>query len=197
MIGLASVWKEFSCGAMTGMFQMLKKIIGTPRTVVPPSDLFSRDPAVDAVGEELSAEIRKLFGGSLAIREVDAGSSNAEEQELNALTNGYYDVERFGVHFVASPRHADMLMVTGPVSRNMAEAVRRTYEATPTPRIVVAVGDGAINGGVFRGSYAIYDSLREVIPVDYEIPGDPPSPATIVSAVLTILKKEGVRRHRA
>lgn len=177
------------------MYQMLKKIMTTPRTVVPPSDLFASYPGTfETVGKELAEEVRKMFAGSLAIREVDAGSSNAEEQELNALTNSYYDIERFGVHFVASPRHADMLMVTGPVSRNMAEAVRRTYEATPTPRIVVAVGDGAINGGVFRGSYAIYNSLREVIPVDYEIPGDPPSPGEIVVALLSILKKEGEKR---
>lgn len=179
----------------TCMYQMLKKIITTPRTIVPPSDLFATYPSTfETVGKELAEEVRKVFAGSLAIREVDAGSSNAEEQELNALTNGYYDVERFGVHFVASPRHADMLMVTGPVSRNMAEAVRRTYEATPTPRIVVAVGDGAINGGVFRGSYAIHNSLREVIPVDYEIPGDPPSPGEIVVALLSILRKEGEKR---
>ncbi len=180
------------------MYQMLKKIVTTPRTVIPVSDfLVAEDGDLAVTGQRLAEEIRKVFSGSLAIREVDAGSSNAEEQELNALTNSYYDVERFGVHFVASPRHADMLMVTGPVSRNMAEAVRRTYEATPTPRIVVAVGDGAIHGGVFRDSYAIYNSLREVIPVDYEIPGDPPSPHAIVSALLSILEQEGAKRLRA
>ncbi len=177
---------------------MLRKILTTPKTVMPAQDFLVDDESDSAVvGKRLAEEIQKLFGGSLAIREVDAGSSNAEEQELNALTNGYYDVERFGIHFVASPRHADMLMITGPVSRNMAEAVRRTYDATPTPRIVVAVGDGAINGGVFRGSYAIYNSLHEVIPVDYEIPGDPPSPRTIIAALLAILEQEGAKRMSA
>lgn len=177
---------------------MLRKILTTPKTVLPASDfIVPEDGELAVTGKRLAAEIQKVFGGSLAIREVDAGSSNAEEQELNALTNGYYDVERFGVHFVASPRHADMLMVTGPVSRNMAEAVRRTYEATPTPRIVVAVGDGAINGGIFRDSYAIYNSLRDVIPVDYEIPGDPPSPRVVISALLSIMEQEGAKRLNA
>ena len=172
------------------MYRLLKKIFFTPRTVEPVGLFLSHEQTDLAVnGKRLEEKIQKLFGGSLAIREVDAGSSNAEEQELNALTNPYYDLERFGVHFVASPRHADMLFVTGPVSRNMAVAVKRTYEATPDPKIVVAVGDGAINGGVFRGSYAIHDTLRDVIPVDYEIPGDPPSPSEVVSALLSILEK--------
>lgn len=167
----------------------------TQGTVIPVSHfLTTKEEDVAVLGNRLSEHVRTLFHGSLAIREVDAGSSNAEEQELNALTNAYYDIERFGIHFVASPRHADMLMVTGPVSRNMAEAVRRTYEATPTPRIVVAVGDGAIHGGVFRDSYGIYNSLRDVIPVDYEIPGDPPSPRAIISALLSILEHKGAMR---
>ncbi len=176
------------------MYQLLHKIVTTPKTVVPARELLAGVDDGVVMGNRLSREVRRLFAGSLAIREVDAGSSNAEEQELNALVNAYYDVERFGIHFVASPRHADMLMVTGPVSRNMAEALRRTYEATPTPRIVVAVGDGAIHGGVFRDSYAIYNSVRDVIPVDYEIPGDPPSPRTVVAALLTILELEGARQ---
>ena len=118
---------------------------------------------------------------------MTAGSSNACEQELVALGNSYYDVERFGVHFVASPRHADMLMVTGPVSRNMREALVRTYEAMPEPRIVVAVGDDAIDGGIFKGSYAVLDGVHNVIPVDYQIPGDPPSPSRIIGSLLAIL----------
>lgn len=180
------------------MYHLLKKILTTPDTVIPAGEfLVPEDGELTVIGKRLEAQVRSIFGGSLAIREVDAGSSNAEEQELNALTNAYYDIERFGIHFVASPRHADMLMVTGPVSRNMAEAVRRTYEATPTPRIVVAVGDGAINGGVFRDSYAIYNSLREVIPVDYEIPGDPPSPRAVITALMTILEAEGAKRLSA
>ena len=148
------------------MYRMLRKIAATPRLVVPEEELLGLPDEV--IGQELQASIKKLFSGSLAIREVAAGSSNAEEQELTALTNAYYDVERFGVHFVASPRHADMIMVTGPISRNMAQGVRHTYEATPDPKIVVAVGDGAIDGGVYRGSYAIHDSLEEVIMVPEE-----------------------------
>lgn len=128
-----------------------------------------------------------MFNGSLAIRLVTAGSTNACEQELVALGNAYYDVERFGVRFVASPRHADMLMVTGPVTRNMREALIRTYEAMPAPKIVVAVGDDAIDGGIFRGSYAVLDGVHNVIPVDYRIPGDPPSPGRIIGSLLAIL----------
>jgi Ni,Fe-hydrogenase III small subunit len=168
------------------MYRMLKKIAATPRLIVPEKDLLALD--VEGIGEELQTSIKKLFNGSLAIREVAAGSSNAEEQELTALTNAYYDVERFGIHFVASPRHADMIMVTGPVSRNMAQGLRHTYEATPDPKIVVAVGDGAIDGGVYRDSYAIHNSVEEVIPVDFKIPGDPPSPKVVLASLLKILR---------
>lgn len=169
------------------MYGMIRKIASIPKLVVPSSLLLEMD--VQVLGEKLEASIRKIFNGSLAIREVAAGSSNAEEQELTALTNAYYDAERFGIQFVASPRHADMLMVTGPVSRNMAEGLRRTYEATPNPKIVVAVGDGAIDGGVYRDSYAVYNSVEEIIPVDFKIPGDPPSPKTILAALLQILEE--------
>lgn len=170
------------------MISILKKIFRTPKTVIEADVLFfTEDTQLNTIGTELNAKIKKLFRGSLAIREVAAGSSNAEEQELTALTNPYYDAERFGIHFVASPRHADMLMVTGPVSRNMHEGLRRAYEAMPTPKLVVAVGDGAINGSIFRGSYAVSDSVRDVIPVDFEIPGDPPSPKDILAALNHIL----------
>lgn len=168
------------------MYRLLKKIATTPKLVIPEQELLSLDVAV--LGEKIEASVKKLFQGSLAIREVAAGSSNAEEQELTALSNVYYDVERFGIHFVASPRHADMLFVTGPVSRNMAEGLLRTYEAMPTPRFVVAVGDGAINGGVYRDSYAIHNSVEEIIPVDFKIPGDPPSPKMVLAALLHILE---------
>lgn len=143
---------------------------------------------VEMVGEKIDQKIIKLFQGSLAIRAVDTGSDNSCEQELTALSNPYYDVERFGIHFVASPRHADMLMVTGAVSRNMREALVKTYEATPEPKIVVAVGDDAIDGGIFRGSYGVLDGVNKVIPVDFSIPGDPPSPATILCQLLKILE---------
>jgi Ni,Fe-hydrogenase III small subunit len=142
--------------------------------------------AVDA-RPAIHGYIRKMFHGSLAIRVVTAGSTNACEQELVALGNPYYDVERFGIHFVASPRHADMLMVTGPVSRNMREALLRTYSAMPEPKVVVAVGDDAIDGGIFKGCYAVMDGAYQVIPVHYQIPGDPPSPRTILCSLRQIL----------
>ncbi len=168
------------------MYRLLRKIITTPKLVIPEQELLALDVA--ALGKELEVSVKKLFSGSLAIREVAAGSSNAEEQELTALGNAYYDVERFGIHFVASPRHADMLFVTGPVSRNMAEGLRHTYEAMPEPRFVVAIGDGAIDGGIYRDSYAIHNSVEEVIPVDFKIPGDPPSPKVVLASLLRMLK---------
>lgn len=168
------------------MYRLLRKIATTPKLVIPKEELLNLSDA--ALGEKIGAAVKRLFRGSLAIREVAAGSSNAEEQELTALGNVYYDVERFGVHFVASPRHADMLFVTGPVSRNMAEGLRHTYEAMPEPRFVVAVGDGAIDGGIYRDSYAIHNSVEDVIPVDFKIPGDPPSPKMVLSALLTIFQ---------
>lgn len=168
------------------MLKLLSKIIATQKNVVPLDTLRAEQELLD-IGGNVQEKIQKLFKGSLAIREVDAGSTNASEQELTALSNPFYDVERFGIHFVASPRHADMLMVTGPVSRNMKQALIQTYEATPDPKIVVAVGDNAINGGIFRGSYAVEDGVDKVIPVDYIIPGDPPSPTTILRSLLKIL----------
>jgi Ni,Fe-hydrogenase III small subunit len=168
------------------MLDLYTKIFRTPRTVIRENSLL-KDPDLIVVGERLSGTIRRMFSGSLAIRQVDAGSNNACEQELTALSNCYYDVERFGIHFVASPRHADMLMVTGPVTRNMKEALIKTYQATPDPKIVVAVGDDAIDGGIFKDSYAVVGSVDQVIPVDYAIPGDPPTPLQILSALLSIL----------
>jgi Ni,Fe-hydrogenase III small subunit len=162
------------------------KIITTRKTLIPLADL-SREEDSTQIKEKLNKKIKHLFRGSLAIREVDAGSTNAEEQELTALANTFYDSERFGIHFVASPRHADMLMVTGPVSRNMALALKKTYEATPSPKIVVAVGDGAIDGGIFKGSYAIVGGVHEVIPVHFQIPGDPPSAKQILASLLYML----------
>lgn len=181
------------------MFRLYRKIFSLPKTVIDVPELVGGDSdherkAINKTGKQISEHVRKLFRGSLAIREVDAGSTNACEQELTALGNAYYDVERFGVHFVASPRHADMLMVTGAVSRNMRQALVRAYEATPEPRIVVAVGDDAINGGIFKGSYAVLDGVANVIPVDFEIPGDPPSPRQILKHLLRILEVTGARR---
>jgi Ni,Fe-hydrogenase III small subunit len=169
------------------MLSLLAKIFSVPRTVIPLREL-TYDKQILRVHTPLSPQTIKLFSGSLAIREVDAGSTAAEEEELKALTNPYYDAERFGIHFVASPRHADMLMVTGPVTRNMEDALRRTYDATPTPKIVVAVGDGAIDGGIWKDSYAIVGGVDKVVPVHFSIPGDPPSAKTILTALLQIME---------
>ncbi len=169
------------------LLKLYSKIFSTPRTVIDVDALMCGE-AVDVVGTKIEENIKKLFRGSLAIREVDTGSDNSCEQELTALSNPYYDVERFGIHFVASPRHADMLMVTGAVSRNMSDALVKTYEAIPDPKIVVAVGDDAIDGGMFKGSYAVLDGVDKIIPVDFTIPGDPPSPKTILCHLLKILE---------
>src|SRR5207249_5817988 len=134
---------------------------------------------LERVGERLAAEITRAFGRSLHIRQVDAGSPNCCEIEIGGLTGPHYDLERFGVHFVASPRHADCLLVTGPVTRNMAEPLRRTYEATPAPRLVVAAGDCAADGGLFAGSYAVVGGVSLVVPVDLHVAGCPPSPRAL------------------
>ncbi len=134
-------------------------------------------------------QIRSLVGRALNIREVDAGSCNGCEGEIVALTNPYYDLERCGIHFVASPKHADMLLVTGPVTRNMAEALQRTYEAVPSPKLVVAVGACGCNGGIFAGSPAVVGPVDSVIPVDGYIPGCPPTPAMLLTGVLQVLHK--------
>ncbi len=134
-------------------------------------------------------DILAILGKALAIREVDAGSCNGCELEINAVTNPYYNMEGLGIKFVASPRHADMLLVTGPVSRNMEEALRRTYEATPEPRLVVAVGDCAACGGIFGESYATVGSVAKVIPVDVTVPGCPPPPLEILRGILTAVRR--------
>jgi Ni,Fe-hydrogenase III small subunit len=146
-----------------------------------------RDGSVERVGARLASEIQRRFGRSLAIREVDAGSCNGCELEIAGLTGPHYDLERFGLRFVASPRHADCLLVTGPVTRNMAEALRRTWEATPDPKVVIVVGDCGRDGGIFRGSYAIVGGVDAVVPVDAIVPGCPPSPAAILGAILDVI----------
>lgn len=170
------------------MSNLFFKVAKNPATVIPVDNKTLEKQEVFAVGEKIHDKVKHLFSGSLAIREVDAGSDNAVEQELVALSNAFYDVERFGIHFVASPRHADMLMVTGPITRNMAEAVKKAYNATPNPKIIVAVGDDAINGGIYKGSYAIFDNPSDVIPIHFQIPGDPPSPKEILYHLLKILE---------
>ncbi len=170
------------------MLSLFLKILKTPKNIVRIDSAELDKLQVPELGKKVHEAIKKKFRGSLAIREVDAGSDNSCEQELVALSNSTYDVERFGIHFVASPRHADMLLVTGPVTRNMVEPLKRAYEATPAPKIVVAVGDDAIDGGIFKGSYATVDGVSSVIPVDYCIPGNPPSPKEILYHLLKILE---------
>lgn len=171
------------------MLRVLGKIqrIGILTERLAPSD----EPALAEVGERLRAEVGKRFRRSLAIRQVDAGSCNGCELEITALNNPYYGIERFGVHFVASPRHADMLLVTGPVSRHMEEALRRVYAATPDPKIVIAVGDCGACGGEFGTNYASAGPVSSVIPVDAVITGCPPSPVALMRGILEAI---GARR---
>jgi Ni,Fe-hydrogenase III small subunit len=156
----------------------------------PPLTEAAPDPSTASLAE-LAASVeraaRRRLGRSLSIRQVDAGSCNGCELEIHALNNAYYDLERFGIRFVASPRHADLLLVTGPVTKNMREALERTYNATPAPKWVVAVGDCAFDGGCFAGSYAVVGGVAEVVPVDLHIPGCPPSPMQILQALLALL----------
>ena len=157
-------------------------------------------PAPDAAGiaelaARLDAAARRRLGRSLSIREVDAGSCNGCELEIHALNNPYYDLERFGIRFVASPRHADVLLVTGPVTANMREALERTHAATPDPKWVVAVGDCALDGGCFAGSYAIVGGVADVIPVDLHIPGCPPRPLEILKTLLTLVQSPGTEKR--
>jgi Ni,Fe-hydrogenase III small subunit len=140
------------------------------------------------LGASVERAARRRLGRSLSIREVDAGSCNGCELEIHALNNAFYDLERFGLHFVASPRHADVLLVTGPVTRNMREALERTYNATPDPKWVVAVGDCAVDGGIFSGSYAVIGGVSGVVPVDLHIRGCPPRPTQLLKGLLTLLE---------
>jgi Ni,Fe-hydrogenase III small subunit/formate hydrogenlyase subunit 6/NADH:ubiquinone oxidoreductase subunit I len=151
-------------------------------------------PSLNAVGSELKARINEVLGRSLHIREVDAGSCNGCEMEIVGLNSPVYDIERFGIHFVASPRHADMLLVTGPVSRNMELALRKTYDATPEPRVVVAVGACGCSGGIFGQNYASLGGVDEVVPVDVYIPGCPPNPHALLHGILKAVGRLEPRR---
>jgi Ni,Fe-hydrogenase III small subunit len=165
---------------------LFESLVRWPLTEAPPA-------THDALLAELAADVdraaRRRLGRSLSIRQVDAGSCNGCELEIHALNNAFYDLERFGLRFVASPRHADVLLVTGPVTKNMREALERTYNATPDPKWVIGVGACALDGGVFKGSYACVGRLSDVVPVDLYVPGCPPSPQALLRALLTLLKE--------
>jgi Ni,Fe-hydrogenase III small subunit len=166
------------------MYHLLKQIavVGI-KTEAPPEP----NDALRVASETLSAHVLKFFNGALTIRHVDAGSCNGCELEINMLNNPYYNLEQLGIKFVASPRHADMLLVTGPVSRHMEIALRRTYDATPEPKLVVAIGDCGRDGGIFGESYASCGRVSNVIPVDVEVPGCPPTPLAIMQGILTAI----------
>jgi Ni,Fe-hydrogenase III small subunit len=164
---------------------LLDALLKGPATIEAPA---TDAAAVAELAQTLGERARRRLGRSLAIREVDAGSCNGCELEIHALNNPVYDVERFGLKFVASPRHADVLLVTGPVAWNMREALERTYAATPDPKWVVAAGDCAVNGGVFAGSYACAGPASSVIPVDLRIPGCPPQPIDMLKGLLELIE---------
>jgi Ni,Fe-hydrogenase III small subunit len=165
--------------------QLFAKILKTGIVTEPLAD----EREMLELARQVDVTTKQLLGHALAIRQVDAGSCNGCELEITGLTSPVYDLERFGLHFVASPRHADMLLVTGPVTRNMEVPLRKTYEATPAPKIVVAVGDCAQTCGVFKGSYAIAGSVDTVIPVNVFVRGCPPEPADILRGILAALDR--------
>jgi Ni,Fe-hydrogenase III small subunit len=169
------------------MIRILKQIFHTGIVTEPLPPI--TDPELEKISVRLEEVIRRRFQGSLAIRQVDAGSCNACELEIHAINNAIYNCERFGIHFTASPRFADMLLVTGPVSRNMEIALKRTYNATPQPKLVVAVGDCGCNGGLFGESYASLGGIQKVIPVDAYIPGCPPTPTALLQGILKTMEK--------
>lgn len=164
------------------MIRILKQIFHTGIVTEPLPPI--TDPEIEKIGVQLESVIKRRFRRSLTIRQVDAGSCNGCELEIHAINNPLYNCERFGIHFTASPRFADMLLVTGPVSRNMEIALRRTYNATPSPKIVVAVGDCGCTGGIFGESYASLGGIGKVIPVDACIPGCPPTPTALLQGIL-------------
>ncbi len=162
------------------LLQGLKRPLTEPRPVA--------DLELAALAAKLDETAQRKLGRSLAIRQVDAGSCNGCELEIHALNNAFYDLERFGLHFVASPRHADVLLVTGPVTKNMREALERTWRATPDPKWVVAVGDCGADGGIFAGSYAVTGGVSSTIPVDVVIRGCPPTPTQLLLGLLSLFE---------
>ena len=164
---------------------LFKSLVHGPLTERPPE---ADEAMLAGLAAQVDRAARQRLGRTLSIREVDAGSCNGCELEIHALNNVVYDLERFGLRFVASPRHADVLLVTGPVTTNMREALERTYNATPDPKWVIAVGDCARDGGVFAGSYACVGGVASVLPVDLHIPGCPPSPTVLLKGLLALLE---------
>jgi len=164
---------------------LFKNLARQPATEPPPDP---DDLALAELAGRVDRCARRLLGRSLSIREVDAGSCNGCELEIHALNNAFYDLERFGLRFVASPRHADVLLVTGPVTKNMREALLRTYNATPDPKWVVAVGDCAADGGLFAESYAVEGGVSRVIPVDLHVRGCPPTPEQLLKGLIALLE---------
>jgi Ni,Fe-hydrogenase III small subunit len=169
---------------------LFKSLVHGPLTEAAPR---ADDAALAELAESVDRAARLRLGRTLFIREVDAGSCNGCELEIHALNNIVYDLERFGMRFVASPRHADVLLVTGPVTTNMREALERTYQATPSPKWVVAIGDCARDGGIFAGSYACVGGVGAVVPVDLHIRGCPPSPTALLRGLLALLETVGTR----
>jgi Ni,Fe-hydrogenase III small subunit len=166
---------------------MLKLLLGGMRRPLTEAAPAVGEAAIVELATRLDHAAHRRLGRSLSIRAVDAGSCNGCELEIHALNNAFYDLERFGLRFVASPRHADVLMVTGPVTTNMRDALLRTWRATPDPKWVVAVGDCARDGGIFRGSYAVAGGVGGVVPVDLHIPGCPPTPTALLQGLMTLL----------
>jgi Ni,Fe-hydrogenase III small subunit len=159
------------------------------------SDLKPEQTEFQKLEVELKKNIDSVFGRSLAIRELDSGSDNAAEIELNNLSTPYYDIERYGISFVASPRHADIIVITGAVTHNMALAVKKTFDAMPQPGFVIAVGDDACNGGILKDSYAVLGGADKIIPVDIKIPGNPPTPLEIMKGLLALMETIKKQRH--
>jgi Ni,Fe-hydrogenase III small subunit len=168
---------------------ILKNVFGKKKA----PDINTRCEEFENLCLALRRDIDAVFGRALAIRELDSGSDNATEIELNNLSTPYYDIERFGITFVASPRHADAIAITGAVTLNMAEAVRKTFEAMPQPGLVIAIGDDACDGGILKGSYAVLGGANKILPVDIKIPGNPPTPEDILrglAALMSLIKRK-------
>jgi Ni,Fe-hydrogenase III small subunit len=172
------------------MWHILKQIVRTGIVTESAPQVAGESASADAAtAQRIHQDILDILGQALTIRQVDAGSCNGCELEISALNNPYYNIEGLGIKFVASPRHADLLLVTGPVSRHMAEALRRTYQATPEPRLVLAVGDCGCSGGIFGESYASCGKVANVIPVDATVSGCPPPPVEILRGILAVVRR--------